>query len=185
MAGVEEALAGGGNGTHRRRRVLVFPLPFQGHINPMLQLADVLHARGGLSVTVLHTRFHAPDPARRPEFRFVPVPDGVPAEIAASGDIIGILDAMNIAMEADGAAALRDVLASVLAGDDDGEQPAAACIVFDANLTAVPRAAAAVGLRTLVLRTASAACFVCLRAYPMLHQRGYLPPEGQFTRASM
>ncbi|KAL6897391.1 hypothetical protein ACP4OV_007087 [Aristida adscensionis] len=29
-----------------RRRVLVFPLPFQGHINPMLQLAGVLHARG-------------------------------------------------------------------------------------------------------------------------------------------
>jgi len=181
MAGVHEARTGGdagGRTTSRRpRRVLVFPLPFQGHINPMLQLADALHARG-LPVTVHHTRFNAPDPGRRPEFRFVPVPDGVPAGVAASGDVIGILDAMNAAMEAQESAALRGVLESVLA---DEEQPPAACIVFDANLLAVPRAAAAVGLKTLVLRTASAACLGCFMAYPMLHQKGYLPPQGQFT----
>ena len=154
-------------------------MPFQGHINPMLQLADALHARG-LTVTVLHTRFNAPpDPGRRPEFRFVPVPDGVPATVAASLDVIDILDAMNTAMEAQESAVLRGVLESVLA--DEEEQPHAACIVFDANLLAVPRAAAAVGLKTLVLRTASAACFGCLMAYPMLHQKGYLPPQGQFT----
>ena len=182
MAGVHEARTGGdagGRTTSRRpRRVLVFPLPFQGHINPMLQLADALHARG-LPVTVHHTRFNAPDPGRRPEFRFVPVPDGVPAGVAASGDVIGILDAMNAAMEAQESAALRGVLESVLA--DEEEKPHAACIVFDANLLAVPRAAVAVGLKTLVLRTASAACFGCLMAYPMLHQKGYLPPQGQFT----
>jgi len=181
MAGVhEEARTGAGGRRSRRRRprrVLVFPLPFQGHINPMLQLADALHARG-LPVTVHHTRFNAPDPGRRPEFRFVPVPDGVPAGVAASGDVIGILDAMNAAMEAQESAALRGVLESVLA---DEEQPPAACIVFDANLLAVPRAAAAVGLKTLVLRTASAACLGCFMAYPMLHQKGYLPPQGQFT----
>ncbi|KAG2641031.1 hypothetical protein PVAP13_2KG142900 [Panicum virgatum] len=141
----------------------------------MLQLADALHARG-LTVTVLHTRFNAPpDPGRRPEFRFVPVPDGVPATVAASLDVIDILDAMNAAMEAQESAVLRGVLESVLA--DEEEQPHAACIVFDANLLAVPRAAAAVGLKTLVLRTASAACFGCLMAYPMLHQKGYLPPQ--------
>ena len=156
----------------------MFPFPFQGHINPMLQLADALHARG-LPVTVFHTRFNAPDPGRCPEFRFVPVPDGVPAGVAASGDVIGILDAMNAAMEAQESAALRGVLESVLA--DEEEKPHAACIVFDANLLAVPRAAAAVGLKTLVLRTASAACLGCFMAYPMLHQKGYLPPQGQFT----
>nr|TKW31293.1 hypothetical protein SEVIR_2G096000v2 [Setaria viridis] len=184
MAGVQEARAGGLNdcqGTHRRRRVLVFPLPFQGHINPMLQLADALHARG-LAVTVLHTHFNAPDPARRPEFRFVPVPDGVPADVAASGDVIGILDAMNAAMEAEDSAALRDVLASVLADD---EQAPVACMVFDANLIAVPRAAAAVGVKTLVLRTTTAACFGVSMAYPMLHQKGYLPPQAGATKKKM
>ncbi|CAL5079414.1 unnamed protein product [Urochloa decumbens] len=173
MAAAHEARSSGDAGGRPRRRVVVFPLPFQGHINPMLQLADALHDRG-LAVTVLHTGFNAPDPTCRPEFRFVPVPDGVPGEVATSGDVIGILDAMNAAMEAEDSAALQGVLASVIADD---EQPPVACIVFDSNLLAVPRAAAAVGLKTLVLRTASAACFGCFLAYPMLHRKGYLPPQ--------
>uniref|UniRef100_A0ACD5WFN9 Uncharacterized protein n=1 Tax=Avena sativa TaxID=4498 RepID=A0ACD5WFN9_AVESA len=158
------------NGDSRRaRRVLVFPLPFQGHINPMMQLADVLHSRG-LGVTVLHTRFNALDPALHPEYAFVAVPDGIPADVAASGSIISIILAMNAAMEASGA--VHDVLASVLA---DG--PAAACLFIDANLLAVQKVAAALGLPTMVLRTGSAACFSCFLAYPMLHQKGYLPPK--------
>ncbi|XP_066389588.1 DIMBOA UDP-glucosyltransferase BX9-like [Miscanthus floridulus] len=181
MAGVHEARTGGSGASNGRRssrrrprRVLMFPLPFQGHINPMLQLGDVLHARG-LAVTVLHTRLNALDAARRhPEFQFVPVLDGVPAHVSASGNVIDIIEAMNAAMEADGAGALRAVLESVVA---DEARPPAACIVFDANLLAVPRAAEAVGLRTLVLRTASAACLGCFLAYPMLHQKGYLPPQ--------
>ena len=54
----EKAPATASGGT---RRVLLFPLPFQGHLNPMLQLADVLHARG-LRVTVFHAAFNVPDP---------------------------------------------------------------------------------------------------------------------------
>lgn len=140
----------------------------------MLQLADVLHARG-LAVTVLHaTCLSAPDPERHPEFQFVPVPDGVPDHVAASRDVLGIVHAMNAAMEADESAVLRDVLATVL-GDE--RQPPAACIVFDANLLAVPKAAAALGLPTLVLTTGSAACLRSLVAYPMLHEKGYLPHQ--------
>ncbi|CAD6220537.1 unnamed protein product [Miscanthus lutarioriparius] len=149
-------------------------MPFQGHTNPMLQLGDVLHARG-LAITVLHaTCLSAPDPERHPEFQFVPVPDGVPDHVAASGDVLGIIHAMNAAMEADESAVLRDVLATVL-GDE--RQPPAVCIIFDANLLAVPKAAEALGLPTLVLTTGSAACFRCLVAYPMLHEKGYLPHQ--------
>ncbi|KAL6897253.1 hypothetical protein ACP4OV_006949 [Aristida adscensionis] len=151
-----------------RRRVLVFPLPFQGHINPMLQLAGVLHGRG-LAVTVLHTRFNALDPALHPEFEFVAVPDGIPADVAAAGSIIEIILAMNAAMEA--SPAVGEVLASVLAAGDDR----VACLFIDANLLAVQKAAAALGLPTIVLRTGSAACLGCFLAYPMLHEKGYLP----------
>ncbi|KAM0851103.1 hypothetical protein ACQ4PT_052653 [Festuca glaucescens] len=61
------------NGGVRGRRVLVFPLPYQGHINPMFQLAGLLHARG-LAVTVFHSHFNAPDPSRHPAYHFVPAP---------------------------------------------------------------------------------------------------------------
>uniref|UniRef100_A0A0A9AP43 UDP-glycosyltransferases domain-containing protein n=1 Tax=Arundo donax TaxID=35708 RepID=A0A0A9AP43_ARUDO len=149
----------------------MFPLPFQGHINPMLQLADALHARGQ-AVTVLHTRYNALDPGLHPELEFVPVPDGVPAGVAAEGKIIDVILAMNAAMEA--STAVDEVLASVIA---DERQPRAACLFIDANLLAVQKAAARLGLPTLVLRTGSAACLGCFLAYPMLHEKGYLPPQ--------
>ncbi|CAD6226234.1 unnamed protein product [Miscanthus lutarioriparius] len=177
MAGAQEARdgngsRGGGPGPQpRARRVLVFPLPFQGHIDPMLHLAGVLHGRG-LAVTVLHTRFNALDPARHPEFRFVAVPDGTPADVAATGRIIDIILAMNSAMESSSSAAVTEALASAALAD-----PRAACLFIDANLLAVHRAARKIGLPTLVLRTGSAACLGCFLSYPMLHEKGYLPPR--------
>ncbi|CAL5076275.1 unnamed protein product [Urochloa decumbens] len=175
-SGVHGARGGDGDGGEKpppQRRVLVFPLPFQGHIDPMMHLAGVLHARGGLAITVLHTRFNALDPALHPEFRFVPVPDGVPADVAAAGKIIDVILAMNAAMEAS-PAAVRGALASALTEDEDG---GAACLVIDANLLAVQKVAAEIGLPTVVLRTGSAACLRCFLAYPMLHEKGYLPSQ--------
>jgi hypothetical protein len=42
-----------GTGGGRRRRVLMFPLPFQGHLTPILQLAGTLHAAGVPSADLL------------------------------------------------------------------------------------------------------------------------------------
>ncbi|KAF8690546.1 hypothetical protein HU200_040908 [Digitaria exilis] len=72
-------------GGDRRRHVLLFPLPFQGHINPMFQLAGLLHSRG-FAITVFHTHFNAPDASRHPDYHFVPVPDddSIPSDGAPS-----------------------------------------------------------------------------------------------------
>ncbi|EAZ03338.1 hypothetical protein OsI_25480 [Oryza sativa Indica Group] len=184
MASVDGATRrGGGDGSSRRRRVLVFPLPFQGHINPMLQLAGALHGRRGggggeLSVTVLHTRFNAIDPSRYPELAFAEVPDGIPPDVAANGNIVDIIVALNVAMDGgESSPSFRDVLASVVAADDEGRKPRASCLIIDGNLMAAQKTAAELGLPTLVLRTGSAACLGCYLAYPALLQKGYLPPK--------
>ncbi|MFS7958048.1 putative cytokinin 7-beta-glucosyltransferase [Helianthus anomalus] len=44
--------------THRlppetRRGIVLFPMPFQGHINPMFQLANILHTQG-FKITIIH-----------------------------------------------------------------------------------------------------------------------------------
>jgi len=156
----------------RAARVALFPLPFQGHMSPMLQLAGALHARG-LAVTVLHTAFNAPDPARHPAFNFVAVPDAIPDAVAATADGLAQLLALNAAMEASGL--VRDALASLLA--DEGE-PRLACLIFDSTLAAVHKAAAGLGLPTLVLHTSSAACFRMVRSYFLLLDKGYLPATG-------
>ncbi|KAL5197707.1 hypothetical protein ABZP36_001219 [Zizania latifolia] len=179
MSGVGVTRGGGGaGGGGGWRRVLVFPLPFQGHINPMLQLAGALHGRDGLSVTVLHTGFNALDPSLHPELAFAEVPDGVPPDVAAAGSIVEIIHAMNAAMEGESSptsTSVRDVLASLVAADEG--KPPVACLIIDANLLAVQKAAASLGLPTLVLRTGSAACFSCFLAYPMLHEKRYMPPK--------
>ncbi|CAN6203493.1 unnamed protein product [Urochloa humidicola] len=170
-------MAGAGR---RAARVAVFPLPFQGHITPMLQLAAALHGRG-LAVTVLHTAFNAPDPARHPEFSFAAVPDAISGAAAAATED-GSMDralAMNAAVEAPALAeSVRDALASMLRSPEEEEEegePRLACLVIDATLTAVQEAAAGLGLPTLVLHTGSAACFRLFTSYDMLFEKGYLP----------
>ncbi|TVU39869.1 hypothetical protein EJB05_13312, partial [Eragrostis curvula] len=124
-----ESIGDAVTGVRRRLRVLFFPLPYQGHINPMFQLAGLLHARG-FAVTVFHTRFHAPDPSRHPaDYDFVPVPgvaaaaDGVDSDDTAHATLERIL-AMNLACEAP----FRDRLAALLEEEDDE----VACLVADA-----------------------------------------------------
>ncbi|KAF8646556.1 hypothetical protein HU200_065778 [Digitaria exilis] len=170
------AVAGGGaDGRRAAARVALFPLPFQGNISPMLQLAGALHARG-LDVAVLHTVFSAPNPARHPPgFAFDAVPDAAPE--AAAGGIAKIL-ALNAAMEASGH--VCDALASLLAAEGE---PRLACLVIDSTLTATQQAAAGLGLPTLVLRTGSAACFRLFKSYDMLYHKGYLPAQGSYNSA--
>ncbi|KAF0900074.1 hypothetical protein E2562_026810 [Oryza meyeriana var. granulata] len=171
MASVGVARRDGGGGGRRRPT-----LPFQGHINPMMQLAGALHGRGGLFVTVLYTAFNALDPSRHPELVFVEVPDGIPPDVAASGRTAEIILTMNAAMEDESLSpTVREVLTSVVAADEG--QPPVACLIIDAHLLAVQKAAAALGLPTLVLRTGGAACLCCYLAYDMLLQKGYLPPK--------
>ncbi|KAL6638173.1 hypothetical protein ACP70R_025745 [Stipagrostis hirtigluma subsp. patula] len=170
MAAEPESNGAGGAHGVRRRHVLLFPLPYQGHINPMFRLAGVLHARGFV-VTVFHTHFNAPDPARHPEYRFVPVPDGTsgPASAAIEDVVTHILE-LNRECEA----AFQGRLAAVL---EEYSRDAVACLVADAHWLSMVEVATRLGVPALTLRTGSAACFIGFLAYPMLCEKGYLPVQ--------
>ncbi|KAL6638997.1 hypothetical protein ACP70R_022727 [Stipagrostis hirtigluma subsp. patula] len=158
-------------GQERRRRVVLFPLPFQGHISPMLQLAVLLHERG-LAVTVLHTDFNAPDPARHPELTFVSIHETFPDEVTSPGDdIVGQLLALNAACEAP----FRQALVSLLRVHDGD----VACAVVDGQCYAALGAAGELGVPALALRTDSAATFRSMLAYPRLRDAGYLPIKDE------
>ncbi|KAL6894371.1 hypothetical protein ACP4OV_008469 [Aristida adscensionis] len=168
MAGAESNGAAAADGG-RRRHVLLFPLPYQGHINPMFRLAGVLHARG-FAVTVFHTHLNAPDPARHPEYRFVPVPDGTSSGAAAVEGIAARILALGAAC----APAFRDRLAAVL---EEYSRDAVACLVADAHWLPMVEVSTRLAVPTLALRTGSAACFAGFLAYPMLCDKGYLPVQ--------
>lgn len=147
----------------------MFPLPFQGHLSPMLQLAELLRARG-LAVTVLHTDFNAPDPARHPELAFVPIHEALPDEATSpDADIVAQLLALNSGCEAP----FREALAKLLRED-------VACVVVDGQWYAVLGAARGLGVPVLALRTDSAATFGSLLAFPRLRDVGYVPIKGKW-----
>ncbi|KAL6897242.1 hypothetical protein ACP4OV_006938 [Aristida adscensionis] len=173
-----------GASQRRRRRVLMFPIPFQGHLNPMLQLAGALHARGGLDVTVFHAAFSAPPPAAGPPAawcRFVAVGEGVPSgDLAPSGsgaDFAGAILRINERLRAPFRDRLRQVLDDE--GGGGGGAVAPACLVLDSNLRDMQTVAEELGVPTLALRTGGAACLVAYMAFPSLCDRGLLPPTSQ------
>nr|BAJ91658.1 predicted protein [Hordeum vulgare subsp. vulgare] len=157
-----------------RRRVVLLPLPYQGHINPMLRLAAALHSRG-LAVTILHPETRAPDRRKLPaDYRLVTIPDNIPPELAASEDIASFVFALN----KNCAAPFRDYLAGALREEEEGEDGRLAFVVADVDWFAPLSVARELGVAALALMTTSAARFLVYLAYPSLCQKGYLPVQG-------
>ncbi|KAG8100224.1 hypothetical protein GUJ93_ZPchr0013g35176 [Zizania palustris] len=177
----------GGAGGRRSRRVLMFPLPFQGHITPMLQLADVLRCHGGFDVTIFQAAVNDAEWARHPAaaagYRFVTVGAGVAAALAetvpskgTNSDFAGIILRMNELLRAPFEDSLREVLAEDAVGDDT---PAPPCLVVDSTLRGMQEVASRLGVPTLSLRTGGAACLVAYMAVPELIDKGVLPPPSR------
>ena len=156
-----------------RRRVVLLPLSYQGHINPMLRLAAALHSRG-LAITILHPETRAPDRRKLPaDYRLVTIPDNIPPELAASGDVASFVFALN----KNCAAPFRDYLAGALRAEEEGEDGRVAFVVADVDWFAPLSVARELGVAALALMTSSAARFLVYLAYPSLSHKGYLPVQ--------
>ncbi|VAI80572.1 unnamed protein product [Triticum turgidum subsp. durum] len=156
-----------------RRRVVLLPLPYQGHINPMLRLAAALHSRG-LAVTILHPETRAPDRGKLPaDYRLVTIPDNIPPEVAASRDVASFVFALN----RNCAAAFRDYLAGALREEEEGEDGHVAFVVADVDWFVPLSVARELGVAALALMTSSAVRFLVYLAYPSLCHKGYLPVQ--------
>nr|GMD64401.1 UDP-glucose iridoid glucosyltransferase-like [Ipomoea batatas] len=82
---------GGGD---KRRRVVLVPYPFQGHITPMLQLGSILHSRG-FSVTVAHPQYNSPPPSAHPQLEFHSLYDGLAGYDMSFYNLLAAIYAMN------------------------------------------------------------------------------------------
>ncbi|CAJ2644164.1 unnamed protein product [Trifolium pratense] len=86
--------------------VVCIPYPAQGHINPMLKLAKLLHFKGGFHVTFVNTEFNHKRllKARGPNslnglssFRFETIPDGLPeSDVDATQDIPSLCESTKL-----------------------------------------------------------------------------------------
>ncbi|KAA8534143.1 hypothetical protein F0562_031664 [Nyssa sinensis] len=153
------------------RRLVLFPVPLQGHINPMLQLANILHSKAGFSITVIHTKFNSPDQSKYPHFKFQPIPDRfLENELASTTDVISLLTVHNVYC----VAPFRDCLAGLLS--NVSEEPIA-CLITDALWHFTQAVADSFKLPRIVLRTSSVSSFIASTIFPLLRKKGYLPKQ--------
>ncbi|KAK8969752.1 UDP-glycosyltransferase 85A2 [Platanthera guangdongensis] len=73
--------------SEKKRHAVLIPFPAQGHINPFLHLANLLHSSYGFHITFVNTHFnhqrlirsgHPSLTAGHSSFRFESIPDGLP-----------------------------------------------------------------------------------------------------------
>ena len=152
------------------RRLVLFPLPFQGHLNPMLQLANIMHARG-FSITIIHTHFNSPNPSNYPYFTFHSIPDGLLKSQASSSDATALIGLLNINC----VAPFQDCLSRLLL--QTSEEPIA-CLVTDILWPFTQAVANSLKLPRIVLRTNSAASSLAFTTLLSLHERGCLSVKG-------
>ncbi|CAH8389739.1 unnamed protein product [Eruca vesicaria subsp. sativa] len=151
------------------QRVILFPLPLQGCINPMLQLANILHSRG-FSITVIHTRFNAPKASNHPLFTFLQISDGL-SESQIKDDptsnVMSLIAQINVNAESP----FRDCLQTILSQESER----VSCLIDDCGWLFTQNVAESLNLPRLVLSTFKA---TFLNAYPILPRirtKGYLP----------
>ncbi|KFK34805.1 hypothetical protein AALP_AA5G195700 [Arabis alpina] len=160
----------------RGRKIIMFPLPFPGHFNPMIELAGIFHHRG-FSVTILHTSYNSPDPSRHPHFTFRTIhhnnegeeedQDPLSRSKASGMDLMALIRQLKQSYTEP----FRQSLAAEVSGGET-----VCCLVSDAIWGRSTKVAAEeAGVGRVVLRTGGAASFCAFAAFPLLRDKGYFP----------
>ncbi|OWM87455.1 UDP-glycosyltransferase 76B1-like [Punica granatum] len=153
--------------------LVLFPLPLQGHINSMLQLANILYSQG-FSITVIHTEFNSPSLSKFPHFTFRSIPDGLSGEGHSSISDMGILTLLS-ALNVNCVEPFRMCLAETLQSNSDASKDRIACLISDSVWHFSQRIADELNIRRMELRTTSISSFSGFSALLSLHKRGYFP----------
>ncbi|KAI7739748.1 hypothetical protein M8C21_000514 [Ambrosia artemisiifolia] len=162
------------------QRIILFPLPFQGHINPMLQLANLLYSKG-FSITILHTNFNAPKISNYPHFTFKSILDNGPEnERFSKSSLVDF--AQNFIYKQEGVDALRDELELLLAS---GQDERVLCLITDALWHFTQSVADSLNLPRLVLRTTSVYSTIIYSSIPLLDARGYFTLDNSHLEEQM
>lgn len=157
------------------------PLPAQGHINPMLKLAKLLHFKG-FHITFVHTEFNyhrllnskpsgflnsLPD-----DFQFATIEDGLPPTNPR-----GILDlpALCKVIPVHGLRSFRSLIAKLSASSN---LPDVTCIVSDGVMSFTLEAAQEFGIPEVLLFTPSGCGMLGYLYFEELKERGYFPLKG-------
>lgn len=169
-----------------RPHVVCVPFPGQGHINPFLKVAKLLHHHKGFHITFVNTEFnhqvilqnqgpHALDGLST--FRFETIPDGLPPSNARMTEDLPLLFHST---SKNCLAPFRELLAKL----ESSDVPPVTCIISDFIMSFTLEAAEEVGIPNLLFWTSSACSFMGYLHYSQLIQKGFTPLKGKHIRVS-
>ncbi|CAH8267668.1 unnamed protein product [Arabidopsis lyrata] len=150
-----------------KRRIVLVPVPLQGHITPMMQLGKALYLKG-LSITVVEGQFNrVSSPSQHfPGFQFVTIPESLPeSELERLGAFHFVLK-INKTSEASFKDCIRQLLRQQ--GND------IACIIYDEFMYFCGAAATELKLPNVILCTQSATNHVSRCVYSKLNAEKFL-----------
>lgn len=172
MGDLPEAVRKPGSG----HRLVLFPLPFQGHMSAMLQLANILYSQG-FSITVIHTELNSPSPSSFPHFTFCSISDGLSAlgwDSASDVNLVTLLTVLN----ANCVKPFRTCLTDILQSASDSSEDQISCLITDSVWHFSQSVADELCIRRMELRTTSVSSFSAFSALLTLRRKGYLPLQG-------
>ncbi|CAH8292807.1 unnamed protein product [Eruca vesicaria subsp. sativa] len=155
------------------QRVILFPLPLQGCINPMLQLATILHSKG-FSITVIHTSFNAPKPSNHPLFTFLQIPDGLSDAETRTHDVTLLLTRLNRSC----VSPFRECLTKLYQSAKE-EKERISCLIHDAQWIFTQPLTQSLDLQRLVLSTYNVSFFHGHFVLPQLRRERLLLLQEQ------
>ncbi|CAN0854554.1 UDP-glucose iridoid glucosyltransferase [Linum grandiflorum] len=158
-----------------RARLVLIPCPYQGHINPMLQLGTILHSRG-FDISIAHTRFHAPSSENHPNFEFISLPDSLSDELISSGNVSAILVAVNANFNEP----LQDCLVRMMQAKK--ERGKVACIIYDELMWSSEAVANSLGLSSIMLRTNTVSAQLGRNLVMQLMRDGVVPLQDSLLQ---
>ncbi|XP_042517115.1 7-deoxyloganetin glucosyltransferase-like [Macadamia integrifolia] len=165
--------------TERKPHVVCIPYPAQGHINPMLQVAKLLHHRG-FHITFVNTEYNhkrllksrGPDSLNGlPDFHFHTIPDGLPpSDIDGTQDIPALCESTVKTC----LVPFRNLLSQLNATDG---LPPVTSIVSDGCMSFTLDAAEELGIPEVLFWTPSACGYLAYMHYYLLIEKGLTPLE--------
>ncbi|KAL5558954.1 hypothetical protein UlMin_035165 [Ulmus minor] len=163
--------------SQKKPHAVCIPFPAQGHINPMLKVAKLLHFKG-FHITFVNTEYNHKRllKSRGPNsldgfssFRFTTIPDGLPqSESDATQDIPALCESTRqTCLEP-----FKKLLSNL---NSSADVPPVTCIVSDYIMSFTLDAAHELGIPAVLLWTASACGFLGYLHYKKLVEKGFTP----------
>ncbi|CAO2815493.1 unnamed protein product [Amaranthus hypochondriacus] len=158
----------------QKPHVVCLPTPLQGHINPMMQLAKLLHSKG-FYITMVLTEFDAAKLAANSsslqglhDFSVETIPDGLPADnMRGVLDLPGLCRGLVSGVPAEG---LRGVLEKIECSPDI---PKVKSMIIDTFMFFAHEVANEMGISWVTLFTSGAAVMIAFMQYDELVNRGH------------